>query len=236
MTSPGPSGLTRQTAARTDSPSDLRSGVISAVTNQGVEVDVASGTITAAHLSSYAPAVGDPVALERVNDMWLVLGRPIGPGTETTLFTPGPMMGNILDGMITTGTDATLATSTGTTQDVARLTVSFYHPPGHVVEVRVNLSWYGTTSSDWIIADLVETGSGVKFGEMLEPEVSGSSLVRDSELVGYLSPSFGGVARHVKVTMSRFTGAGTVNILHVSTRPTCMVARDIGDSSMIRLV
>lgn len=233
MTSPGPSGLTQQTAARTETPSDLRSGVVSAVTKQGVEVTVANGTVTAAHLSSYAPAVGDPVALERVNDTWLVMGRPIGPGTQTDLLSPSPMMGNVLGGSITIGADATLVSSTGATQDVPRVGVSFYHPPGHVVEVRVPFIWFSTVSTDWIIANLVETVSGVKFAEVLEPEVTGSSFVRDSLLIGYLPASFGGVARRVKMTMARFSGTGTTSVLHVANRPTCLLALDMGDTSLI---
>lgn len=87
MTSPlrpslrGPSALVEQTAGLTASPTDVRTGVVSAVNGDAISVTVAGGTVVASHLASYTATVGHRVLLLKTQDSWVVLGRILGPGT-----------------------------------------------------------------------------------------------------------------------------------------------------------
>lgn len=77
----GPSALVAETAGRTDSPAEVRTGVVSSVSGDTVNVSVAGGIVVASHLASYTPTVDHRVLLLKVQDSWVVLGRILGPGT-----------------------------------------------------------------------------------------------------------------------------------------------------------
>src|ERR1041384_3661417 len=74
-------------------------GTVVAVTSRGIDVSVGTGLVpNIAHLQGYNPAVGDPVGMLRFEDSWVVLGRPVGPGTATDNVTPGSGLGTTLLG------------------------------------------------------------------------------------------------------------------------------------------
>jgi hypothetical protein len=74
----GPSALVAATAQKTDLPSDLRVGTVTAFTTTSVTVAVAGGSVTASRLADYVPTVGDVVALLVFADTWLVLNVLVG--------------------------------------------------------------------------------------------------------------------------------------------------------------
>ena len=132
----GPNPLTQATAQGLDGPTEIRTGTVTAVTARGITVAVAEGTVPAAHLDSYAPAVGDPVAMAAFRDSWLALGRPVGTGTATDLVTPGSGAGpTVLGGMVLSGTNATMASSTGSFVTVPRYRCTYHHPANHQVMI-----------------------------------------------------------------------------------------------------
>lgn len=233
MTTPtGPSSLTRGTAERTDTPSDLRTGVVSEVSARGITVQVASAPVNAAHLDSYAPAIGDTVALMKTQDTWLCMGRIVGSGTSTNFLAPGSGVGpSVLAGMRTLGT-STLASSTGSAVPVPKYTLTYYHPPGHSVLIMVYFTWICTASADWIIADLTETTTATPVGEFVEPQVTGN-FGRADLWTGLVKETLGGTKRTVSMTMSRLTGTGTVSVNQNESRPGYMLALDLGDKSVI---
>jgi len=234
MTSPrGPSGLTQQTAAKTDNPSDLRTGVVSAVTSRGIEVQVAGGVIAAAHLDSYGPAVGDSVALMKAQDSWLALGRVVGSGTPTDYTSGGSAAGPTVLDAFYTGGSSTLASSTGATVTVPKFSLTFYHPKNHVVALMWHFGWQSTVTTDWILINMVETVSGLTVGFLDEPIVS--TFNRGTDGLGLLGTQFGGAKRNVVMTMSRLAGTGTTSVTE-GTPPGYMIALDVGDGSVFRKV
>lgn len=235
MTSPGPLGLTRQTAERTDGPTDLRTGVVSAVTARGIAVAIAGGSVSAAHLDSYAPAVGDTVALVKTQDSWLAMGRVVGSGTPTDYSTPGSAAGpSLLDGILTVGT-STLASSTGSSVTVPKYSLTYYHPPNHQVLVLAFFGWSGTVANDWILVDLVETTTGLGVTEWTEQNPS-ATFGRDATISGVAKQSLGGAKRTIAMTMSRLSGTGTMSIAQNDARPGYMIALDMGDATVFRTV
>lgn len=236
MTSPkGPSSLTQQTAAKTDSPSDLRVGIVSAVTARGIEVQVANGPIEAAHLDSYAPAVGDSVALMKTQDSWLCMGRVVGSGTVTDYSAPGSAAGpSVLDAIRTTGT-SNLAVSSGGTVAVPKYTLTYYHPPNHQVLILMFFTWFGSVVGDWLLFDITETTSGTAVGEFTEPAVA-AAVGRGSTISALVKESLGGTRRSISCTMSRFIGTGAITITQNDSRPGYMIALDMGDASVFRAV
>lgn len=235
MTSPGPTGLTRQTADKTDSPSDLRTGTVTAVTARGIMVAVAGGEINAAHLDSYAPAVGDSVALMKTQDSWLAMGRIVGSGTPTDYTVPGSAAGlSLLDGMRTLGT-STLASSTGSSVTVPKYSLTFYHPPNHQVLIVAFFGWLGTVANDWLIVDLVETTTSTGITEWTEQNPS-SSFGRDATITGVAKESLGGAKRTIAMTMARLSGSGTMSVTQNDSRPGYMIALDAGDQAVFRVV
>lgn len=82
MTAPvGAGKLAQDIADKTDRPSDLRVGTVTAVAYTTVTVNVAGGDIEAARLSTYMPGVGDSCLLMVVGDSWVALGAVFGPGS-----------------------------------------------------------------------------------------------------------------------------------------------------------
>lgn len=228
----GPSALVRQTSEKTDNPSDLRTGIVSAVSARGIDVTIAAGTVTAAHLDSYAPAVGDTVALMKTQDSWLAMGRVVGSGTPTDFTASGSGVGpSILAAMRTSGTSA-LVSSTGASVFVPKYTLTYFHPVGHEVLIMAFFSWISTNAADWIIADLTEVISNTPIGELTEAQIN-SGFGRTHTVYGLARDTLGGKKCQVNLTMARLTGAGTTTVSQFDTRPGYMIALDLGDKSVI---
>lgn len=77
----GPSPLVEATAGRTEGPTELRVGIVSAVLTNELRVDVAGGVVSASYLAGYTPVLAHRVLLLKTQDSWIVLDRIIGPGT-----------------------------------------------------------------------------------------------------------------------------------------------------------
>lgn len=228
----GPSPLVSETVDKTASPSDLRMGIVSEVTTRGITVACSSGAVQAAHLGSYAPAVGDSVALMKTQDSWLALGRVVGSGTATDNLSGGSSAGVTVLAAMHTEDTATLASSTGSTVAVPRYSLTFYHPANHAVLILAGFVWLSTVSADWIIADLKENVSGSAVGEFVQPIVS-NSFGRFDTMSGLARPSLGGTTRTYSMTMARLAGTGTTTIQTSSSRCGYMIALDLGDASLI---
>jgi hypothetical protein len=232
MTSPGPLGLTRQTADKTESQSELRTGVVATVTSRGISVFISGGNIDAAHLDSYSPAVGDTVALMKAQDSWLALGRVVGSGTPTNFASSGSAAGpTILAAMRTAGT-AALVSSTGSSVFVPKYSLTYFHPVGHEVLIMAAFSWNSTVSTDWILADLTEVVSGTGVGELTEAQIN-PAFGRVHTVYGLVRDTFGGAKRQINLTMARLTGTGTTTVSQFDVRPGYMIALDLGDKSVI---
>lgn len=212
---------------------DGRTGVVTKVTAYGITVAVAAGTVNAAHLTSYAPAVGDTVALMKTQDSWLALGRVVGPGTATDARSPGAGMGaSLLAGGYTSGTGTLATDSTGTNQLVAGYSLTFFQPANHPVLVLAQFSWISSAAGDWLIADLNETIGGGTIGEITVPQVS-SSFGRVAQIYGLLVPSLGASKRTVTLTARRLTGTGTLTVSQSTARPGFMIALDLADGALM---
>jgi hypothetical protein len=232
----GPRTLTQETAKLTDDPSNLRIGTVTEVTSRGIRVAVANGTVGASHLSSYSPAVGDICAMMQSQDTWVALGRIVGPVTPTDNQSPGTGVGmTILDAMVSSGGGGTLASSTGSLVTTPKFDVTFFHPPGHVVLVFAGFNWYGNTTGDWIMAQLWETTTNTQVGQFVDIQ-SSSSFGRADWIFGAALDSFGGAERTYVLKFQRLSGTGTVRMDDSTTNRPFMVAYDLGDTSVIRVV
>jgi hypothetical protein len=224
-----------QALAGGDRPSDIRTGVVTVVTSRGINVQVGSGLVEdAAHLTSYAPAVGDTVTLILYNDSWVVLGRLLGPGTATDYTAPGTgTAGTLLDGCVLSGGGAVMASSTGSVVTVPRYGVTYYHPPGHWVELRWLYNWFSTSTNDVLIVQLLEAG-----GTALQTiETQGGGGVGSTSEYGLMTPpTLGGAKRSWTMTVQRFAGAGTSRIEDPAVRRGKLLAFDAGDQAIIRTV
>jgi len=228
----GPTGLTQVASARTDGPSDLRVGLVTAVTARGITVAMANGEVSASHASGYAPAAGDAVALMKYRDSWIALCRVVGPGTPTDYSAGGSSAGlAVLAGMRTSGT-ATLASSSGAAVAVPRYNLTYYHPAGHSVMIMAFFLWGSTQNADWILVDFTELVSATAVGEWVQPLTS-ASFGRGDTISCLVGDNFGGARRVVSMTMSRLTGTGTTSISCLPSRPGYMIAVDLGDQSVI---
>lgn len=228
-------GLTRRTAERTADPSDIRTGVVTAVTSRGIDVQVGTGLVTgAAHLQSYNPAVGDTVTMISYSNSWVVLGRSVGPGTATDLATPGTGIGStILDGMVLSGANVDLATSTGAQVTVPRYGLSFYHPPNHWVLLLLTYNWYSSVGNDVMTTRVKEAG-GTSIGVDNTQVVGG---IGNTTTLGVMAaPSLGGAARTWSLSVQRVSGSGTVRIYDPGGRFGSWIAYDLGDQAIIRTV
>jgi hypothetical protein len=227
----GPSRLVTETAGRTDDPSSLRLGVVTQVTSRGITVAIAGGEVAASHLGSYAPAVGDNVAMMQTQDTWLALGRVVGAVTPTDNQVPGSAAGpTLLAGMVTGG-NSTLASSASSVDVVVpKFTLTYFQPANHHVLIMTFFTWFSNNSSDWIIVDVLANGVGV--GEFVQPQVS-STFGRTDNLLSVLPASlYGGKKITITMTMHRLTGAGTTQISEVPQRPGFMFAFDMGDRNV----
>lgn len=212
--------------------SDVRTGTVTAVTARGISVSVSGGSIDAAHLDSYAPAIGDTVALTKTQDSWLCFGRIVGSGTATDSRSPGTGVGpSILAAMHTIGS-STLASASGSPVTVPRYTLTYYHPVGHSVLILAFFTWISTANGDWIIVDIGESVSGRGVGEFVQPQVS-ASFGRADMMTGLVPEDLGGAKRTVFMSMNRLTGTGVASINCTTARPGYMIALDLGDQSVI---
>ena len=239
MTAPvGASRLASQTAARTDSPSDIRMGTVVAVTSRGIDVSVGTGLVpNIAHLQGYNPAVGDPVGMLRFEDSWVVLGRPVGPGTATDNVTPGSGLGTtLLGGVVLSGSGVSPASSTGSVVTVPRYALNYYHPPNHWVMLWVGYSWFNNTVNDVLFVTFKNsvTGSTIGSDELIQ---AGGAAFGHFASAGYMVPPTEG-GKEVKITMSiqRGAGSGTVRIDDPGVRRGYLIALDMGHTSVIPTV
>lgn len=236
MSSPGPGGLTTELASRTQSPSDLRSGTVVGVSARGIDVSV-GGTVVpgAAHLPGYNPAVGDPVAMLKYDDVWLVLGRPVGPGTPTDNTGAGGAVGpSVLDAMALSGGGSTLATSSGSTVIVPRYGVGFFHPTNHWVLLLVGVSWYSSVANDMVKLQVLNAVTGAVVGET-ELIMAGTVFFGRFEVwAAMVPPAQGGQGASYYMTILREGGTGASRVDDVAARRGFMVALDMGDTSVVR--
>jgi hypothetical protein len=227
--------LAEQTAQRTEAPTDLRMGTVTAVTAYGIEVNVGGGAVTASHLDSYAPSVGHTVVLQRVLDAWVCLGRPVGSGTDQLGGMAGSGMGATVLGGATFSGGATLASSTGAEVAIPGMSMSFFHPTGHAVLLMAGFWWQSSNAADWIITRWRvnhPSGAGILVGEWSEPVVS-TSFGRWGQHWVVVPPTFAGPNRTYYLNMLRITGAGTTTVTRTFTY---CAAIDLGDSSLIKAV
>lgn len=232
----GPSRLVTGTAERTDDPSNLRMGTVTDVSARGITVAVAGGSVSAAHLSSYSPAVGDYCAMMQSQDTWLALGRVVGPVTPTDNSVAGTGVGmTILDAMVSNGSGGTLASSTGALVTCPKYSLTFFHPTGHMILVLATFNWYGNTTNDWIIVQLVENPTGNIIAQFDDIQ-SNSSFGRFDSIMGCAFNTLGGQERTYVLKFQRLAGTGTVRIDDSTAYRPFMVAYDLGDSSVIRVV
>lgn len=230
-----PLGLTLGTAERTGTPSDIRTGTVIAVTSRGIDVAVAGGVVEGAgHLTSYNPAVGDPVTMISYANSWIVLGRILGPGTPTDGASPGLGLGStILDGVALSGTNTDIAVSTGSVVTVPRYAVSFFHPANHWVVLRLGYSWYSSVAGDVMQVKLNEPGGTSMLVETTQ--VTGG-IGNYSTFDIPLPPTLGDAARSWTMTLQRVVGTGTTRVFDPPNRRGSLIAYDLGDQSMIRTV
>jgi len=227
--------LAEQTAARTQAPTDLRMGTVTAVTAFGIEVDVGGGAVSASHLDSYAPAVGHTVVLQRVLDAWVCLGRPVGSGTPTNGGAPGSGMGMTVLGGATLLGSGTLASSTGAEVPVPGMSMTFFHPTGHTLLLVAGFAWTSTNSADWIVTRW-RTDGGFLAGEWSEP-VSSSAFLRFGQHLAVVPASlYSGRTRTYYFNFARLSGSGTTSIARNTNDASFVVAIDLGDSSLVREV
>lgn len=229
-------GLTQQTAQAVAAPSNLRMGTVKAVNARGIDVTVANGLISgAAHLPGYNPAVGDPVAMVLFQDSWLVLGRPIGPGTATDNASPGAALGQtLLDGCALKMSGTVLATSTGASATVPRYGVTYYHPPSHWVLIQAAYTWYCTVATDIAQVRVRETVSNTQLLQVEHPQQGTTSAFATQWAL--VPPTLGGQARSIGLEVQRFSGTGTSQIEDHATRRGLMLAYDLGSTAIIRTV
>jgi hypothetical protein len=81
----GAARLAQEVAEKTDRPSELRVGTVTAVTYSVVTCEVAGGTVEASRLASYMPAIGEPCVLMMVGDSWIALHSVYGAGSPASV-------------------------------------------------------------------------------------------------------------------------------------------------------
>jgi hypothetical protein len=224
----GPAASTTETANKTDAQSDLRMGIVTAVTTRGITVDVGAQSVDAAHLDSYAPALGDPVALMKTQDSWLAIGRVVGPGNSPSLQGPGPSIGPsyLGGGMITVSASASTA---GAAVNIPGYDISFWLPANHSALILAGMPWFGSVAAS--VIQLMLNVVGV--GQILQTRrTTISANIANGDLVyGVVVPS--SLARSVRVVgqVQFISGSGTANVQGFSVVPGFMVALDLGDTS-----
>lgn len=229
----GPAGSTTEVAARTDAQSDLRMGIVTAVTTRGITVAVGAQSVDASHLDSYAPALGDPVALMKVQDSWLAIGRVVGPGNASDLSGVGPAIGpSYLGGGIIT-TTRTTSTAAGPV-NISGWDIDFWLPPNHSALVIAGLPTFGSVAASVMQFALVAVGIG-QISQLRRSTVTGSIAVMET-LTGVVMPASAGRAINVVATVQFVSGTGTANVNGFSVNPGYMVALDLGDTSFTAIV
>jgi hypothetical protein len=234
-----PQSLSTKTAAAIGSPSDMRMGTVVAVTSRGIDVSVAGGLVeNAAHLSSYNPAVGDPVAMIRYMDSWLVLDRPVGPGTPLDLARPGSGVGTtLLGGTVLSGANiAGIASSTGALVPVPRYRCTYHHPAGHFVMIMIGFTWYSSVAGDTMEVNVWDAVTGAQVGSMVLQQSDNASFSRFEASGQIITPALGGRKVDLFLQIQRLSGTGTSRLDDSSIRRGYMLALDMADSSVIATV
>jgi hypothetical protein len=196
----GPAKSTTEVAGKTDAQSDLRMGTVTAVTTRGITVDVGAQTVDAAHLDSYAPAVGDPVALMKVQDSWLALGRVVGPGNASDL--------SLLGGGIVT-TSRTTSTAAGPV-NISGWDIDFWLPPNHAALIVAGFPYFGSIAGSVGQMTLVVVGSG-NIAQLRRTAVT-ANIAQMETLTGVVMPSSLGRAIEVVAQLQFISGTGTSNV------------------------
>jgi len=229
----GPAGSTTEVAGKTDASSDLRMGVVTAVTTRGITVQVGAQTHDAAHLDSYAPAVGDPVALMKFEDSWLALGRTVGPGNASDLSGVGPAIGpSFLGGGIVT-TTRTTSTSAGPV-NISGWDIDFWLPAGHHALVIAGLPYFGSVAGS--VAQMMLNAVGIgQISQMRRTSITGNIASMET-ITGVVVASDVGRAINVIAQLQFISGSGTVNVNGFSVVPGFMIAMDLGDTSFTAIV
>jgi hypothetical protein len=228
----GPASSTTETAAKTDAQSDLRMGVVTAVTTRGITVQVGAQSIDAAHLDSYAPAVGDPVALMKAQDSWLAMGRVVGPGNPTDFSAGGPAAGpSFLGSTSLTGISAgTLVSTAAGPVDIPKYDTTYFHPSGHVILVLFGVEWVAsvTTASATFLVQEVTAPITPGFLRQL------AGVTTDRCDIGYaiVPAAQGGTQRRIKVQVTATGGTITVKDGIAAGRG-FMSLLDLGDQSFV---
>jgi hypothetical protein len=229
----GPAKSTTEVAGKTDAQSDLRMGTVTAVTTRGITVDVGAQTVDAAHLDSYAPAVGDPVALMKVQDSWLALGRVVGPGNASDLSGVGPAIGpSLLGGGIVT-TSRTTSTGAGPV-NISGWDIDFWLPPNHAALIVAGFPYFGSIAGSVGQMTLVVVGSG-NIAQLRRTAVT-ANIAQMETLTGVIMPSSLGRAIEVVAQLQFISGTGTSNVNGFTVNPGYMFAMDLGDTSFMATV
>lgn len=215
----------------------MRTGKVYAVDGLTVSCLVNGGVVDAGYLSSYAPAVGDTVAISRQDSAWLILGSINGSGGGSGSSGGGSVAGALLAAKVTNG-NTTLASTAGAAVLVTKYSVTFAQASGHTVMVRARFSWGSTADNNWILVNL-RAGTLVSsptVGEFVLPATS-LSFGRVDMVEGILPAStYGGGTRTVVMTVSRLFGSGTINVVEATARPGYIAAYDMGTSSITQEV
>ena len=228
----GPTRDTQETARRTDAQSDLRMGVVTAVTTTGITVQVGAQSIDAAHLDSYAPAVGDAVALMAVQDSWLALGRVVGPGNPTDGSAASSAVGpSLLTGASITGTSAAaLASTAGAAVTVSKYDQTYYHPTNHVVLAVMGFDWTASAATAVATFFVRENVSNAQFG--FARYVPNNTIDNYHTIFAVLPASLGGQQRRVTLEVS--ASGGTITVKDgISLAQGFLYLMDLGDASFV---
>jgi hypothetical protein len=228
----GPSKDTQGTAQKTEGQSDLRMGIVTAVTTRGITVAVGAQTVTAAHIDSYAPAVGDAVALMAVQDSWLALGRVVGPGNPTDGSAAAAAVGpSFLGATSLTGISAaTLVSTAAGPVDVPKYTQSYYHPQNHAVMVVCGVVWTASVTTASATYLIQETTASITPGFFRQ--VAGVTIDLCHIVYGIVPAAQGGAQRNVKLQISATGGTITVKD-GISAGRGFMYLLDLGDQSFV---
>lgn len=229
----GPAGNTTEVAGKTDAQSDLRMGVVTAVTTRGITVNVGAQSVDAAHLDSYAPALGDPVALMKTQDSWLAIGRVVGPGNAADLSGVGPAIGpSLLGGGIIT-TTRTTSTAAGPV-NVSGWDIDFWLPPNHAALVVAGFPYFGSIAGSVGQLTLVNVGTG-QIAQLRRSAITGNNAQMET-LTGVVMPSALGRAINIIAQLQFISGTGTSNVNGFTVNPGYMFAMDLGDTSFTAIV
>jgi hypothetical protein len=200
------------------------------VTTRGITVAVDARTVDAAHCASYAPAVGDAVALMAFQDTYLALDRVVGPGNVSDATAAGPQVGaGLIGGASTTGvSNAALASTAGASVNVPKYDLTYFHPENHVVLVAAGVDWTASATTANAIFFLNEVNSNTNVGFRREIPNTTSDLFR--VVWGIVPPSLGGQARRIILQLIATGGTITVRDGNPSGRG-FMYLMDLGDAS-----